>query len=72
MTGCVAGWKPCSRPVVAVLTAGCVHEHMRIGPICQHHLDKSGHGLICRACVDHPAQPHRGCVVHELQVEMAS
>lgn len=64
--GCVAGTARCDRPVVAILTAGCVHEHIRRGRVCAHHL---GLGLICRVCHDNPVQPHGACDVLHLHTE---
>jgi len=64
---CIAGRVPCERPVVAVLTVGCLHEHLRTGPICAHHIERKR--LCCRACLDHPTQPHDRCPVQTLASE---
>jgi hypothetical protein len=68
--GCCAGQAICTRPVVAILTAGCVHEHIRRGRVCEHHASMQ---LFCRPCYDNPTQGHGGCVVHPLRLaEVAS
>lgn len=64
--GCVAGVGICTGAVVGVLTAGCLHEHLRRGRVCAHHLNIA---LDCRACRDNASRPHKRCTLQRLHVE---
>lgn len=54
---------PCPFPATAHVVMGCVHEHLRAGPMCDAHAAESAapgdSGGDCRACFD-GARSH-GC-----------
>jgi hypothetical protein len=66
--GCLAGRSTCTRPVVAEVTAMCIHEHFRTGPICAHHKPMLGapRGLTCRECLEHPTSSHEPCFLRSV------
>lgn len=66
--GCLAGFAVCTRPVVGILTAICLHEHISRGRVCAQHLNKP---LQCRRCLEHPTRPHKACNLQRLRVEPA-
>ena len=59
----------CGQPAVAVVTAGCVHEHVDTGPVCAACLDRMIHGRawLCGACED----SHGPCAVMVTQRPVA-
>lgn len=59
----------CWSRAAAVVTTGCVHEHIETGPICQTHIDALAHGeLICTPCID-CAEPHL-CILTVITLEV--
>lgn len=60
MTPCVVftDWEAterCRQPAVALVTTGCLHEHIEVEPMCAGHFAdaqrlRDPDGLICTAC----------------------
>lgn len=67
----VVGIEPgdhCTSRAAAIVTTGCIHEHLGEGPICQTHIEELAHQFLtcgnCKTCSD----PHL-CTITALKIE---
>ena len=60
----------CGQSPAAMYQRACMHEHVRVGPVCPEHADQVGAGL-CLECLEHPSDPHE-CGINLVPLEATS
>ena len=58
-------WAQCGESAVALVRAGCVHEHIVERPVCEDHKEIAG-AAGCMRCITDAENPHECAMVGQL------